>query len=244
MIDLHTAYKAVNSDLMQLAAQHNWAVASWWPNGGRNGHCPANAAEAIERVESVGRYHETRLAKEERRQRGTHLTPGSVALDLVSEMIALSGPRTSVLDPCCGAGIFLVAAQLSHATSLNLYGNDLNETALAWCWASFALALPDRSKPPSLKLTHGDGLLIDLPRCDTVLTNPPFRTSMRRVSDEERKRFAAYRQSGLSAPMVAPTSVWRLSTPASAVYKRMDGLALSCPNRNWRVKVAPCCASR
>ena len=109
-------------------------------------------------------------------------------------MIALSGPRTSVLDPCCGAGIFLVAAQLSHATSLNLYGNDLNETALAWCWASFALALPDRSKPPSLKLTHGDGLLIDLPRCDTVLTNPPFRTSMRRVSDEERKRFAAYRQ--------------------------------------------------
>ena len=194
MTDLNTAYNTVHNDLMQLAEEHDWAVASWWPNGGREGRRPTNATEAIERVEHIGRRHETRLAKEERRQRGTHLTPGLVALELANELVSLSGPRKSVLDPCCGAGIFLVAAQLSHDLPITMYGNDLNETALAWCWASFALALPECVQPPTLKLTHGDGLLIDLPQCDAVLTNPPFRTSMRRVSDKERAQFNIYRE--------------------------------------------------
>ena len=194
MTDLSEAYTVVHDDLMQLAAKNDWAVACWWPNGGREGNHPTTPADAIKRVECVGRHHESRLASEERRQRGTHLTPGSVALRLAGDLIALSGPRKTVLDPCCGAGIFLVAAQLSHDHPIGLYGSDLNATALAWCWAGFALAMPDQTEPPKLHLTHGDGLLIELPPCEAVLTNPPFRTSMRRVSAEERERFTSYRQ--------------------------------------------------
>ena len=194
MSDLRHAIMRVHSDLVELAEEHNWAIARWWHDGGRDGQHPNSPAQAIQRVESIGRRHEQRLAKEERRQRGTHLTPGRVALELARELTGLSGPRSSVLDPCCGAGIFLVAAQLVHDTRIKLYGNDLNEMALAWCWASFAVAMPEESVPPQLSLTHGDGLLIDLPRCDAILTNPPFRTSMRRVAESERERFTAYRQ--------------------------------------------------
>jgi SAM-dependent methyltransferase len=194
MIDLQRAHRDIDTSLRALALERGWALAPWWPGVRLEGQHPTSPDQVMRRAEAIGRHHEQLLASEERRERGTHLTPGAIALTLARELFERSGAVDSVLDPCCGAGIFLIAARVAQSEPVTLYGSDLNATALAWCWGSFALAFPDKKTPPQLELKLGDGLLIELPRCDAVLTNPPFRTSMRGVSEEERPRFSLYRE--------------------------------------------------
>ena len=187
------ALEQLGSELLALAAARGWAVAPWWA-GGRAGSAPDTPLEALARVEVLGRHHETSLLGEERRTRGTHLTPAEEALALTQRVIERSGAVSSVLDPCCGAGVFLTAAQLLQSAPLQLHGWDLNHRALAWAWASFAVALPNQAQPPDLTLNHEDALLGSLPTCDLVLTNPPFRSLMRRVDASERQRLTRYRE--------------------------------------------------
>ena len=185
------ALEQLGSELLALAAARGWAVAPWWA-GGCAGSAPDTPLEALTRVEFLGRHHETSLLGEERRTRGTHLTPAEEALALTQRVIERSGAVSSVLDPCCGAGVFLTAAQLLQSAPLQLHGWDLNHRALAWAWASFAVALPNQAQPPDLTLNHEDALLGSLPTCDPVLTNPPW-SLMRRADASERQRLIRYR---------------------------------------------------
>jgi SAM-dependent methyltransferase len=194
MIEMNTAAAAVDEPLRSLARERGWALPTWWPGGNLAGELPNSADERMLRAEAVGRLHETGLESEERRKRGAHLTPGGLALELARSLGSEGKAPQSVLDPCCGAGIFLVAAQALSDRPLELHGSDLSEAVLYSVWASMALAFADWQQPPTLHLRQGDGLLLELPRCDSVLTNPPFRSSMRQVGADEKAHFALYRQ--------------------------------------------------
>jgi hypothetical protein len=194
MIGIDAAGAATDTPLRCLAREQGWALPDWWPGGSLVGKLPDSADERMQRAQAVGRLHETGLETEERRKRGAHLTPGDLALELAQNVASEGKAARSVLDPCCGAGVFLVAAQALSESRLELHGSDLSEAALHAVWASMALAFADWQQPPTLHLRQGDGLLIELPSCDSVLTNPPFRSTMRQVAGDEKANFALYRQ--------------------------------------------------
>ena len=107
------ALEQLGSELLALAAARGWAVAPWWA-GGCAGSAPDTPRKALTRVELLGRHHETNLLGEERRTRGTHLTPAQEALELTQRVIERSGAVSSVLDPCCAAVRKTPAPQLLH----------------------------------------------------------------------------------------------------------------------------------
>ena len=95
------------------------------------------------RLAEVGARHEGALAVDDRRGRGAFYTPGDVAAALVAATVE----RGPVVDPACGAGVFLLAAgnelvrhgadRRTVATTL-LYGADTDPVAVAVTRAALA----------------------------------------------------------------------------------------------------------
>ena len=123
---LSVAYKVAE----QLAESNGWALPSWWGGGARKGSMPADASDRLSRAAAVGSAHEEALDRGERKRQGVHLTPASTALAMARGSFAGAQQIDTVLDPCCGAGIFLIAAQAIADRPLKLYGTDLNPAAL------------------------------------------------------------------------------------------------------------------
>ncbi|HYQ81161.1 MAG TPA: N-6 DNA methylase [Anaeromyxobacteraceae bacterium] len=104
---------------------------------------------------------------------------------------ALDGLR--VLDPACGAGSLLAAAEVlarGAGARLWLAGIELQPLAARACSARLAL-LGARAR-----VERGDALFRPWPPCDLVLMNPPF---VRHESMEGRAKARAVSRSGLSA---------------------------------------------
>jgi SAM-dependent methyltransferase len=103
---------------------------------------------------------------------------------------ALDGAR--VLDPACGGGALLAAAErLAHAVGarLRLTGFDLAPLAVRAARERLALL------GASAELRRGDGLGVRWPEVDLVLANPPF---LRHEALPPAEKAAAARASGLS----------------------------------------------
>ena len=107
------------------------------------------------------------LGRGARRDAGVYYTPPAVAAQVVELLLAHSGARGSVLDPCAGAGAFLVAAARAGLTRLR--GIDLDPAALRvarralrLCGAKAALHRAD-----SLHFTPREP-------ADLLVSNPPY----------------------------------------------------------------------
>lgn len=103
---------------------------------------------------------------------------------------ALEGAR--VLDPACGAGALLAAAELlarAVGARLRLAGLDLAPLAVRAARERLALLGADA------ELRRADGLAARWPRAELVLANPPF---LRHEALPPREKAAAVRASGLS----------------------------------------------
>ncbi|MFN2549329.1 MAG: N-6 DNA methylase [Myxococcales bacterium] len=95
-----------------------------------------------------------------RREAGLYYTPPDLASFVVE--LALRYGSGSLLDPCAGAGAFLLAAARAGVTDLR--GIDLDAAALRVA----------RRVVPQARLRRGDSLRIQVEPADLVVSNPPY----------------------------------------------------------------------
>jgi predicted RNA methylase len=139
-------------------------------------------SEAVSRAAAIGSDYESTLDDRARR-RGAHYTPPDVALALVDRALrswrGTGVPR--VIDPACGAGVFLVATiellvrrGVDLATALgSVHGADLDPRAIDA--ARRALEEWAGGDVSDVDLRVSDGLHDDLGAdFDVVVGNPPF----------------------------------------------------------------------
>jgi len=174
-------------------------------------------------VELISNIYEIMLGKEAQKQDKAFYTPHYLVDYIIKQTIVpymKSHDQFKVLDPACGSGIFLVEcyrqlieSKLCHDNSVadeilvdtlkeNIYGIDLNESAIDITIFSLYLTMLDYKDPktlvkfklPDLKnrnLVHAnfltDDQLVFLKNIsfDFILGNPPWG----RESDNEHKRF-------------------------------------------------------
>jgi len=154
-----------------------------------------------------GREHELSLSPDRRRRDGVHYTPEDVAAELVTAAFAVRRTLPArILDPACGAGVFLLAALdalvdagLAPIDALaRVRGIDIDPEAVAIARA----ALVDWARVHDLAgasvpvdaVVVGDGLLVPWPdSVDAVVGNPPFGGQLRgpTVRDGRRADVAA-----------------------------------------------------
>jgi SAM-dependent methyltransferase len=177
-----------------------------------------------ERTEALAIAYEDRLVGElsdERRTRGAFYTPP----DLVGWILdqALGRGTTTVLDPACGTGHFLVAAARRLGDVRAVHGSDLDAEAVRI--ALLRLQAEDPSVPAAEiedRVRVADGLTAwEGARFDAVVGNPPFLGQLKRRTAGQRGGLGAYtdtsaaflhRSLGLAAPggtvaLVQPLSV-------------------------------------
>lgn len=154
---------------------------------------------------SLGRLYERLLTPTKRRRSGVHLTPHRVAEQLVGVLDPCWIDGTlPVLDPSVGGGAFLLAAADAQVTAgrspsealARLHGIDIDPLAVAVAEAAVALwGLTHGLAPvPDPLLRVGDGLLVELPKCDVVVGNPPFLNQLRAQSTNAGDRRTALRE--------------------------------------------------
>lgn len=103
----------------------------------------------------------------EHHSRRVYLTPEPV----VRLMLELGGPARTVLDPACGTGAYLAAANELFEDVERLLGQEIDDTTARMTAVQLAL----RGAPAEIR--SGDSLLADAfpgRTVDLVVTNPPF----------------------------------------------------------------------
>jgi adenine-specific DNA-methyltransferase len=125
-------------------------------------------------AEMLGRVYEAFLPAAQRRHSGVHYTPPEVAAFLVARV----GEGACLLDPACGAGVFLLEAVRRRRGS-EVRGMDRDRDAVGV--AIEALALETGAGDAggarrfwSERILAGDALRAELPPADAVVGNPPF----------------------------------------------------------------------
>jgi len=121
---------------------------------------------------------------------GEHYTPRDIVNLLVSlvfspdrEKLQEKGRIVSVFDPCCGTGGMLTVGKewvhdnINKDISVNLFGQELNETTYSICKSDFLIT---DENPNNIKLGSSlsqDGFPETDRRFDYMITNPPFGVS-------------------------------------------------------------------
>ncbi|MBU3702638.1 MAG: methyltransferase, partial [Acidimicrobiia bacterium] len=140
-----------------------------------------------------GRVYENSLSTERRRRDGIHYTPPDVAASLVAEALARSRPDPRLLlDPACGAGVFLLAALDAlvadgvdpQVALTRVRGLDIDPEAVRLARRALAdWAVRHRLDPDAVPIdavTVADALIDDWPApVDVVVGNPPFGGQLR-----------------------------------------------------------------
>ena len=121
---------------------------------------------------------------------GEHYTPRDIVSLLVSlvfspdkDKLQERGKIISVFDPCCGTGGMLTVGKewvhnnINKDISVNLFGQELNETTYSICKSDFLIT---DENPNNIKLGSSlsqDGFPETDRRFDYMITNPPFGVS-------------------------------------------------------------------
>jgi len=121
---------------------------------------------------------------------GEHYTPRDIVSLLVSlvfstdkDKLQEKGKIISVFDPCCGTGGMLTVGKewvhdnINKDISVNLFGQELNETTYSICKSDFLIT---DENPNNIKLGSSlsqDGFPETDRRFDYMITNPPFGVS-------------------------------------------------------------------
>ncbi len=114
--------------------------------------------------------YEQSLSIAQKNKKGIYYTPSSSIDDMFCALPALSATDT-FLDPCCGTGNFLIKALEKGFKPENIYGFDVDETALKIANNRFYQAVGKHSN--NIKLIN---LLEDkhAQKYDFIFTNPPW----------------------------------------------------------------------
>lgn len=165
----------------------------------------------------LGFVYQSLVAEGVRNVSGIYYTPRGVAGYLVGNHAF--GPESTVLDPCCGSGAFLLS--VSGVAPENLYGFDVDPVAVMIASVNLLLKYPDCVFEPRIyrydfldKGAHADAAPEIPGQFDFIFTNPPWGAD----------RIAAYRsffpeiKSGERASMVVAESLRRLRRGGRACF--------------------------
>lgn len=176
---------------------------------------------------ALGDLHQRLLTSADRRAGGSWFTP----VPLVEHLLDLAevGPGVRVLDPACGAGVFLVAAARRllaldpddpvGAVASSLHGIDLDPAAAELTrvvlWLELLPHLDPAAPLPELAVRAGDALLDAEPdpaSYDVVVGNPPFLNQLERVTAQQRDaaRRLRERDPGVLGPYTDLSAVFLL----------------------------------
>lgn len=172
-----------------------------------------------------------------RKARGAFFTPPAIAEHLAAWAIR-DDPYSTVLDPTCGDGVFLVAAG-QQFKGLGRQTSDLDGQV-------FGVDLHSASLDAAMRTLESDGLdahlvesdffavptpdMLDspLPYVDAVIGNPPFIRYQEHVGDSRRMSVEAALKQGVRLNGLA--SSWAASLAHSAGFLKPDGrLAMVLP---------------
>lgn len=120
----------------------------------------------------LGLLYQSLLNVGERAKTGTYYTPKHIVLDAVNQNIK---KNFTVLDPCCGTGQFLLSASEKIDSPVNLWGFDIDKTAVRLAKINLLLKFPKHRFKPNIHCVNS--LLedtIDNTYFDLVITNPPW----------------------------------------------------------------------
>lgn len=184
-----------------------------------------------DRAEGLASAHEERMARDDpegRRSRGAFYTPPELVAWVVDR--ALGPDVSTVLDPACGTGHFLVAAARRLGDVRAVHGSDTDAEAVRI--ARLRLAAEDPSVPAAdiaARVRVVDGLTAwEAASFDAVVGNPPFLGQLRRRTAGEAGGLGAYTDTSAvflhrALDLVRPGGVIALVQPLSVLAARDAG---------------------
>ncbi|HZM29181.1 MAG TPA: N-6 DNA methylase [Acidimicrobiales bacterium] len=175
-----------------------WALAGGVPGPDlRPVDGPADGLAAGAIAEALGAALEDATDGGQRRAQGLHMTPAWLAAQLAERALAPDAGGTTVCDPACGGGAFLVAAaERLHRAGVDrrdvvrhlVWGADVDPVCLAAAEAALALWAGEAPPPGRLvvgdPLVEGGGLWPGAPAggFGAVVGNPPFQSQLGRLT--------------------------------------------------------------
>ena len=132
----------------------------------------------------IGFVYQSLTAEGQRILKGLYYTKPVIVSEMLSDIRILSGE--SLLDPCCGSGIFLLKAE--NVSMEQLYGIDNDPLAVMIAKANLIVKYYESSVYPQIYLMdfllHADQALGDM-RFDYIVTNPPWGTEKGKKHESE-----------------------------------------------------------
>ena len=132
-------------------------------------------ARCSDRVgESLAAEYENSLSQSYKNKEGVFYTPADIARSFFDQ-ISIDFDTATFCDPCCGTGNFLVAALKAGFKASNIYGFDIDKTAIEIA----KLRLRELVGVDVAHIAHRDflasvSMVTDHQLFDVIVTNPPW----------------------------------------------------------------------
>lgn len=117
----------------------------------------------------LGLLYQSLLLEGSKSSAGSYYTPSAVATDMLRSYVRSD---SSVMDPCCGTGLFLLQAARIVSDPRKLWGYDVDELAVRIARINLLLRFPDLDFSPNVYVR--DGLHPPAALFDVIATNPPW----------------------------------------------------------------------
>lgn len=124
---------------------------------------------------------------------GAYYTPKQIVDEIIKDCVKVD---SVVLDPCCGTGQFLLSALNVVKDPANVWGFDVDETAVRLARINFLLKFPKLDFTPNifckntLLIEESNNLFFNenIPLFDAVVTNPPYGVHFPQIEAEGLKK--------------------------------------------------------